>query len=48
MRLSPSDDWRAKRFIVLPGFYNVLQPSGSLSRKEQLELGPGFDQTTEM
>jgi hypothetical protein len=29
-------------------FYNVFQPSGSVSRKEQLELSSGFDQTTEM
>ena len=29
------------------GFYNALQPGGSVSRKEQLELSPGFDQTGE-
>jgi hypothetical protein len=46
MRLSPSDDSRPG-FICFAGFYKVLQPSGRVSREEQLELSQGFAQLKE-
>ena len=33
--------------LLLPIFYNVLQPGRSVSGKEQLELSHGFEQTRE-
>jgi hypothetical protein len=46
MRLSPSGE-RFERLFCFAQFYNVLQPSGRVSRQEQLELSQGFDQTRE-